>query len=119
MNVISLKTTASGVIYTCPSGTVAEVEIVAIGSGVGALEVVSNGVTMPWITGGASFLLRSSITQGSGQASAAADNVFAEELAGAYMLRPKFLKLTAGDTLNVSSAKNCTLIIYEETTGAH
>lgn len=119
MNVISLKTTASGTLYTCPAGTVAEVEMIAMEAGTGTLDVISNGITTAWVSGGAA-LLRSSFTQASGQSSASSDNVFAEDTGGSnFVLRPKYVKLTAGDTISMSSTRKCTLIIYEEATGAH
>lgn len=119
MNVISLKTTASGTIYTCPAGTVAEVEMVAIESGSGSFEVVTNGMTLPWVTAGASQI-RASITQGSGQASAAAENVFSEDIGGgSYILRPSRIRIGPGDYLSMGTARKCSLIIYEESTGTH
>lgn len=119
MNVISLKTTTSGTLYTCPAGMVAEVELVAMEAGSGSLDVVSNSITSSWVGAGAA-LLRTSFTQASGQSSASSDNAFAEDTGGGnYVLRPKFVKLTAGDTISMGSARKCTLIIYEETTGTH
>ncbi|PTQ70853.1 hypothetical protein C8R26_13140 [Nitrosomonas oligotropha] len=119
MNVISLKTTASGTLYTCPAGHVAEVEMVTIASGTGELNMVSGGVSSIWVSGGASQL-KSSITQGSGQASAAAENVFAEDTGGgSLVLRPARIRLCAGDSLSITTARNCSFIIYEETTGTH
>ena len=119
MNVSSLKTSASGTLYTCPAGTVAEVELVAMEAGTGALNVVSNGINTTWV-GIGDAILRTSFTQSSGQSSASSDNSFAEDIgAGNYVLRPRFVKLTAGDTLNMTVARKCSLIIYEETTGTH
>jgi hypothetical protein len=119
MNVSSLKTSASGTLYTCPAGTVAEVELVAMEAGTGSLDVVSNGFTTSWVSGGKALLVNS-FTMSSGQSSAASDNSFAEDTgAGNYVLHPRFIKLTAGDTLNMTAARKCTLIIYEETTGTH
>lgn len=119
MNVISLKTTTSGTLYTCPAGTVAEVELVAIEAGSGTLDVVSNGITTPWVSGGAGQL-RTSFTQSSGQSSAASDNSFIEDIGGSnFVLRPRFVRLTAGDTISSGSARKCTFVIYEETTGTH
>lgn len=118
MNVISLKTTASGTLYTCPAGHVAEVEMVTVSSGTGELNVVSGGVSSIWISTGASQL-KASITQGAGQASAAAENVFVEDIGGALVLRPARIRLCSGDSLSITSARNCSFIIYEETTGTH
>jgi hypothetical protein len=119
MNVSSLKTSASGTLYTCPAGTVAEVELVAMEAGTGSLDVVSNGIATSWIGVGQASLT-TSFTQSSGQSSGAADNSFAENSGGGnYILHPRFIKLTAGDTLNMTSTRKCSLIIYEETTGTH
>ena len=119
MNVTSLKTSASGTLYTCPAGTVAEVELVAMEAGTGSLDVVSNGLTTPWVSVGKALLINS-FTMSSGQSSAASDNSFAEDTgSGNYVLHPRFTKLTAGDTLNMTTARKCSLIIYEETTGTH
>ncbi|QOJ19942.1 MAG: hypothetical protein HRU77_04090 [Gammaproteobacteria bacterium] len=119
MNVSSLKTSASGTLYTCPAGTVAEVELVAMEAGSGTLDVVSNGITTSWMSGGAA-LLRTSFTQASGQSSAASDNSFVEDTGGSnFVMRPRFVKLTAGDTISMAAARKCSLVIYEETTGTH
>ena len=119
MNVTSLKTSASGTLYTCPAGTVAEVELVAMEAGSGSMSVVSNGITTEWVSGGQA-LLRTSFTQSSGQSSSSSDNSFAEDIGSTnYVLRPRFVKLTAGDTLTMGAARKCSLVIYEETTGAH
>ena len=119
MNVSSLKTSASGTLYTCPAGTVAEVELVAMEAGSGTLNVISNGITTTWVSGGNAMLVNS-FTMSSGQSSAASDNSFTEDTGGGnYVLHPRFIKLTAGDTLNMTTARKCSLIIYEETTGTH
>lgn len=119
MNVSSLKTSTSGTLYTCPAGTVAEVELVAMEAGSGTLDVISNGITTSWVGVGIA-LLRTSFTMSSGQSSASSDNSFAEDTgASNFVLRPRFVKLTAGDTINMTAARKCSLVIYEETTGAH
>ena len=41
MNVISLKTTASGTLYTFPAGSVAEVEMIAMEAGTGTLDMIA------------------------------------------------------------------------------
>lgn len=114
MNVISLKTSASGVIYTCPAGKVAEVEMVAIADGAANLNVVSGGITKPWVLTGEIFHIRANNADG------AAQNVFAEEAGGGNIyLKPSKIKLGSGDYLSMSASRECSLIIYEETTGTH
>lgn len=117
LNVSILKTSVFGTLYTCPANTVAEIEIVAgAAAASGILSVVSNGVTTEWLTTG-SALLRKSFTTTSGSASS--DNSFLEDLGGGnYILRPRFVRLTAGDTLSLSlTNRACSFIIYEHPTG--
>jgi len=113
MNVISLKTSASGTIYTCPAGTVAEVEMVAIADGAATLNVISGGITKPWVLTGEPFHIKSSNNQ------SAADNVFLAEAGANFYLKPLKIRLGTGDSLNMTASRECSLIIYEETTGTH
>lgn len=127
LTVSTLKANVTGTIYTCPSGTVAEVEMVSISSG-GSIKLVSSPVSggaainIDWFTGGAATL-RNSIKPVSADAShVAANNVLAEEAtAGNFIFRPIRIRLTPGDKLDytVTGEKTVTLIIYEQTTGAN
>ncbi|MDE2388896.1 MAG: hypothetical protein KGN35_07435 [Betaproteobacteria bacterium] len=122
LNVSILKVNTVLTVYTCPANTVAEIEMVAAdGPGGTPINVVSNGVTTEWIGGGQASL-KKSFTATSGSASS--DNSLVEDTGGGtYVLRPRFVRLTAGDVLSIgiisSPNRKCTFIIYEQSTGAN
>lgn len=118
MNVISLKTSASGTIYTCSAGTVAEVEMVWVSDGAGTLNINVSGIfDREWLQGNISFQV--SALNGSSNGIAAGGNDVFSDSVGAGVLRPSKIKLGPGDSLHMSAARSCSLIIYEETTGTH
>ncbi|MBV6447295.1 hypothetical protein [Nitrosomonas sp.] len=118
MNVISLKTSTSGTIYTCPAGTVVEVEMVWVSDGAGTLNINVSGIfDREWLQGNISFQV--SALNGSANGIAAGGNDVFTDSASTGLLRPSKIKLGPGDSLYMTTARSCSLIIYEETTGTH